>query len=203
MSLWAIVPVKPLQRGKSRLGEVLSPEQRAALSRQMLEHVLQTLRQVPEVGQTLVISRDPKALAVARTYGARTMSERGSPHLNRALTRATIVARRGGASAVLVLPADLPALTREEVGELVRRAVTPPVVAVVPDRRGTGTNALLSAPPGLIEYAFGSDSLGRHLERARAVGARVEVLPLASLGLDVDLPEDLELIRRAPKNLPN
>lgn len=194
MTIWAIVPVKPLRRAKSRLAPLLSEDERADLSERMLHHTLDVLGSVSGVEHTLVVSRDPKALALAREQGARTVTERGAPELNRALVRATLVARGYGVSGVLILPADLPLIEREDIERLISLATDPPVVVVAPDRHGKGTNALLSAPPGLIEYDFGPDSFTRHKEQAEEAGARLEVCHLPSLGLDVDFPEDLELL---------
>ena len=70
------------------------------------------------------------------------------------------------------------------------------MVVIAPDRRRRGTNALLLSPADLIEYDFGGNSFVRHCERARRAGARLEVVELPSLGLDLDLPEDLELVRK-------
>lgn len=157
----------------------------------MLRNTLEVLGEVSSVERTLVVSRDSHALALARDYGARTVTERGSPELNLALVRATVVAKGYGVSAVLVLPADLPLLTKDDVEALIQRAVDPPVVVIAPDRHRKGTNALLTYPPGLIEYDFGPNSFHRHVRRAEAAGARVELCELASLGLDLDAPEDL------------
>jgi 2-phospho-L-lactate guanylyltransferase (CobY/MobA/RfbA family) len=51
MTLWAIVPVKPLRRGKSRLSGVLSEEERTYLNYSMLGSTLRTLAQVKEIDQ--------------------------------------------------------------------------------------------------------------------------------------------------------
>ncbi len=69
-------------------------------------------------------------------------------------------------------------------------------MVIAPDRHGTGTNALLVSPVGLIEYDFGENSFQRHCQRAREAGARLEIVNLPTLGLDLDLPEDLELVRK-------
>lgn len=194
MTMWAIVPVKPLRRGKSRLAEVLTQEERADLNRRLLSHTLDTLSALPEIEHVLVISRDQAVLSLAREYGARTVQENGAPHLNTALTRATIVAKSYATRGVLILPADLPLITPEDIRMLIARADDPPVVVVAPDRRREGTNALLICPAGLIEYEFGPGSFQRHCERALQVGARLEICELPSLALDMDLPEDLEMI---------
>jgi len=194
MTLWAIVPVKPLRRGKSRLSGTLSEDERTQLNQLLLEHTLKTLSELKEIEQVLVVSRDPAALALAREYGARTVREAGSPKLNTALKRATVVAQLYATRGVLVLPADLPLITREDILVLVERAKKPPVVVIAPDRREEGTNALLICPAGLIEYDFGPGSFERHCECARQAGARLEVVSLPSLSLDLDLPEDLDMV---------
>jgi 2-phospho-L-lactate guanylyltransferase len=196
MTLWAIVPVKPLRRGKSRLAGTLSEDERTELNRSLLQNTLKTLSELKEVEEVLVISRDPHALTIARNYGARTVRENGQPELNTALKRATVVAQVYATGAVLILPADLPLVTAEDVRTLIERAGDPPTVVIAPDRHGTGTNALLISPSGLIEYDFGENSFQRHCQRAREAGARLEIVNLPSLGLDLDLPEDLELIRQ-------
>lgn len=196
MTLWAIVPVKPLRRGKSRLAGVLTEEERAELNRRLLAHTLDTLTVIPEIEHVLVISRDPAALALAREHGARTVQENGAPHLNVALTRATVVAKNYSTRGVLVLPADLPLITPEDIQAMLMLAQKPPVVIVAPDRHRQGTNALLICPVGLIEYDFGLGSFQRHCERARAAGAHLEVFELPSLALDVDLPEDLKMVEQ-------
>lgn len=201
MTIWAIVPVKPLRRGKSRLAGMLSEDERAELNQALLQHTLSTLTDIKELEQVLVISRDPHALTVARQHGARTVREDGQPELNTALTRATVVAKVHATRGVLILPADLPLISREDVLTLLEKAADPPVVVIAPDRHGKGTNALLISPSGLIEYDFGENSFQRHCERAKQAGARLEIVDLPSLGLDLDLPEDLEIIRELEKNL--
>lgn len=202
MTLWAIVPVKPLRSGKSRLAGALSADERAELNRTLLQHTLKTLSNLKEVEHVLVVSRDPEALTIARMHGARTVREDGQPHLNTALKRATIVAKVHATRGVLVLPADLPLITQEDILTLIERAIDPPVVVIAPDRHERGTNALLIAPAGLIEYDFGENSFQHHCQRVKEAGARLEIVNLPTLGLDLDLPEDLELVRRLePTNI--
>lgn len=202
MTLWAIVPVKPLRRGKSRLAGALNPSERAGLNRLLLERTIKTLSELKEVEQVLVVSRDSSALALARDLGARTVQEDGAPSLNTALRRATVVAQVYASRGVLVIPADLPLLTASDVTALLQRATDPPVVVIAPDRHRRGTNALLLSPSDLIEYDFGGSSFSRHCERARKAGARLEIVELPSLGLDLDLPEDLELVRQIQASRP-
>jgi 2-phospho-L-lactate guanylyltransferase len=195
MIIWAIIPVKPLRRAKSRLSTILTKDERAALSQEMLIHTLDVLTQSAKIEKCLVVSRDTRALALARAHHAKTVTERGSPQLNPALIRATLLARRHGASGVLVIPADLPLLNDRVVDLLIQSAIDPPVMVIAPDRHQDGTNALLLSPPGLIEYDFGPKSFERHLSHAKAVGARIEILEELSLALDIDTPEDYEILQ--------
>ena len=194
MTIWAIVPVKPLRRGKSRLAGVFSEDERADLNRHLLENTVCTLKGIPEIEHVLVISRDQSALSLARDLGARTVQENGAPQLNVALERATIVAKTYETRGVLILPADLPLITSEDVNQMLERATDPPVVVVAPDRHHKGTNALLVCPAGLIEYHYGDDSFETHSKLAKEAGARLEICELASLTLDLDVPEDLEFL---------
>jgi 2-phospho-L-lactate/phosphoenolpyruvate guanylyltransferase len=194
MSIWAIVPVKPLRRGKSRLAGMLTEEQRTRLNRYLLEHTLLMLNDVKEIEHTLVVSRDPAALALTREIGGRTVLENGAPQFNTAIDRATVVARAHGAHAVLILPADLPLIDPPSVREILKHGKKAPVIVIAPDRRQDGTNGLFVNPAGLIEYGYGPGSFQRHSERAIAAGAALEVVQSDILGLDLDLPEDLELL---------
>jgi 2-phospho-L-lactate guanylyltransferase len=194
MTVWAIVPVKPLRRGKSRLAGLLSEEQRTCLNRYLLEHTLTILKKISSIEHTLVVSRDPAALALTRSMGGRTVMEDGAPQFNTALKRATIVARAQGARAVLILPADLPLIEPSDLDALLGQGLTAPVVVIAPDRRQDGTNCMLINPAGLIEYGYGPGSFQRHCQRATAAGGKLVVVNSERIGLDLDLPEDLEMV---------
>ncbi|MFC2065404.1 2-phospho-L-lactate guanylyltransferase [Chloroflexota bacterium] len=196
MTFWAIIPVKPLRLGKSRLAGSISDIERIDLNKKLLSHTLKTLSGISEIEQILVISRDSDVISIAREFGTKTVQENGSPQLNSALTRATIFAQLHSIKGVLILPADLPLITRDDIEALLRRAVDPPVVVIAPDRREEGTNALLISPAGIIDYDFGPESFKRHCDIAISAGARLEVVNLPSLAFDLDIPEDLKLFKK-------
>ncbi len=95
------------------------------------------------------------------------------------------------------MPGDCPALSPGELDALIARPATGRSVMVVPDRHGTGTNALLITPPDALQPSFGPDSRKRHLEEAATAGLEAEIVEVASLAMDVDTPEDLELLQEA------
>jgi len=195
MTLWAIVPVKPLRRGKSRLSKVLSENERTILNQNMLVNTIKILSSVNRIDNILVVSRDPAALTLAREYGARTVLEDGSPELNTALSRARLVAKTYRVNEILILPADLPLLSREELERVLEQSGNPPEVLICPDRQNDGTNLLYINPEGLINFCYGSGSFNKHLELAKKSGARINIIASNSLGLDLDTPEDLELLK--------
>lgn len=186
----AIVPVKELARAKLRLSRALEPTQRRALCLSMLEAVLRALAGCRAVQRTLVVSSDEEALRRAAVLGCQPLreSQRG---LNAALEEAAEVAAGLGATALLVLPADVPLVQPEDLQALIAEASGPRAVAVVPSRADGGTNALLLKPPGVIPFHFGPDSCAEHVLLAHQAGADVKIVRLARLGLDVDTPQDL------------
>jgi 2-phospho-L-lactate guanylyltransferase len=196
MSIWVIIPVKPLNRAKSRLSQVLAPAQRQELAETMFRHVLQVVNKVPQIMGTLVVSRDGRALAIAREYGARTVQESGTPELNSALMRATQVVARWRGSGVLILPADLPVISEADLAGILELAQHNPSVVIATDDHEDGTNAMLIRPPGLMPYAYGTGSFQRHVALARKAGADVQVYHSKGLALDIDVPADLEAYQR-------
>jgi len=195
MSLWAIVPVKPLRRGKSRLAEILSEEERFRLNQLLFSHTIEVLRQVDAISDILVVSRDSHVLTEAREKQIRTVTENGTPELNNALRRAALFSNVFATEGVLIVPADLPMLTPEDVAEFIARRTYPPMMVISPDRRRLGTNLLLIDPADLISFSFGFDSFERHRELAKVEGAQVIVYENERIALDLDVPEDYELLR--------
>ena len=207
MSLWAIIPVKPLKQAKSRLAHTLLPEQRFELARAMFRHVLAVTTAVEQVSGVLVISRDTKALAIAREFGAKTLQEGALSNLNPALMRATVVVQSWRADAVLILPADLPFVSADDIRGMIALAHERSLV-IATDRQSDGTNALLVRPPGAIDYDYGGGSYARHVALARAANLEVSVYRSERLSLDIDVPADLRdyqeiLARGQSQHLPS
>jgi 2-phospho-L-lactate/phosphoenolpyruvate guanylyltransferase len=193
MRIWAIVPMKPFPKAKSRLSAVLTPEQRQSIAEKFFRHTLETLQQVKELAGILVISRDAGVLAIAREYRAYTVHESGQPELNAALMRASQVVGAQGAEGVLILPADLPLITSEDVRAMLNMGRYHQMIVIAPDRQRDGTNAMLIIPPGVIPMSYGPGSFDRHQQLAQAAGATINIYHSDRMALDVDLPADLEM----------
>jgi 2-phospho-L-lactate guanylyltransferase len=193
----AILPVKSFERAKQRLGEAVGGGDRRALAAAMVGDVLAALGRVAAIADIVVITAEPTIvpdLGRAAPVVVSDPDERGQSAAAEAGIREAV---ERGAERVLLVPGDCPALDPDEVSRLLERGGAPPHVVIVPDRHGSGTNALLVAPPDAVAPAFGAGSLARHAARARAAGATVKVCELPSLGLDVDTPDDLAALRAA------
>jgi 2-phospho-L-lactate/phosphoenolpyruvate guanylyltransferase len=187
----AILPIKGLTDAKTRLAGALGSGSRQALAQAMFVDVLAALRRVPELDAIVVVTSDERALGAARVGGVVAVDDAGAVGHSAAALVGIAHARAEGAERVLLVPGDTPLLDPAEVSRLLRATADGPGVAVVPDRAGTGTNALVLAPPDAIEPSFGPGSRDRHVAAARAAGTRCRVVSVPTLLHDVDTAEDL------------
>ena len=189
----AVIPVGTLDGAKSRLGAVLDAEERRDLVTRLAAATIRSVVAVPAIAETLVVTPDDEVRALALDAGARPMRQRGHG-LNAGLRQAREEALAGGADVLLIVPIDLPRITPDAVTAILavldRRS--PPLVAIVPDRHGRGTNTLLLAPPDVIDVQFGGDSRAAHAAAATAAGATLVELD-GPLMEDLDTPDDLLL----------
>jgi 2-phospho-L-lactate guanylyltransferase len=193
----AVLPVKRFTAAKQRLTEGLEPWARQVLAEAMVRDVLTALGRVRGLGGVLVVTNESRASAPALAAGAEVLADEEDAGQSPAAAAGVARALELGAERVLLIPGDCPALEPAEVDELLAERLAPPAVTIVSDRHGTGTNALLLAPPGAIAPAFGAGSFARHSVAAEAAGATVAVREPASLLLDVDTSADLEALRAA------
>ncbi|MFC1466759.1 MAG: 2-phospho-L-lactate guanylyltransferase [Candidatus Brachytrichaceae bacterium NZ_4S206] len=188
----ALIPVKSLIHGKSRLSGQLDLAHRIELTHDSLRRIVHTLQSTSGIGDIVIISRDAQVAAWAKRWRVEHMREhrRG---LNAALREAR--ARYAHASAVLVLPSDLAALSITDVRGMLAAAqqAGERCVVIAPDRHGRGTNALLLKPPDAIDFDFGVNSAVRHAQRAIAHGIQPIWFRSDSICLDLDSPDDLNL----------
>jgi 2-phospho-L-lactate/phosphoenolpyruvate guanylyltransferase len=184
----AILPVKSFNAAKQRLAGMLGAGSRQALAQAMFSDVLTALRHVPGLDAVAVVTSDRVAESAA--LGERVQVLRDTEQAGQ--SAATLIgiryAQAAGYERVLLVPGDTPLVDPEDVGRLLGVETA---VAIVPDRHGTGTNALLISPPDAIAPSFGPGSFERHVvaARAAAVGYSIERVP--GLMFDVDTPDDL------------
>jgi 2-phospho-L-lactate guanylyltransferase len=196
----AVLPIKRFGSAKQRLDNGLSDGTRRALAEAMVTDVLIALRRAKYVDEVLVVSGETMAVALAAGYDAAAVIDDPDDIGHSAAARRGVqAAMERGATRVLLVPGDCPALDPAELDELLEDAegVETPDVVVVPDRHGDGTNALLLTPPDAIQPAFGPGSRERHERLAEEAGATCTAIAVPTLGLDVDTVDDLAALRTA------
>jgi len=191
----AILPVKRFDAAKQRLAAGLDDERRSALAAAMLEDVLEAIGAARSIGRTIVVSGDPLAQEIASGAGAEIVPDPADEGHVEAALAGIARAEVEGDERVVLLPGDCPLLDARELDRLLTGVPTE-YVAIVPDRHGEGTNALVLSPPGAIRPAFGEGSRARHEAAAREAGIPFGLEELRSLALDLDTPADLIALTR-------
>ena len=191
----AILPIKSFSQAKQRLRAELSDADRRALVDAMFSDVLVALRRVPALEQIIVVSGDRVAQRIGQGYGTTVVEDDEHGH-NTAATKGIATAVEDGIERVLLVPGDCPLMDPGEIEELLVHPAGARSALIVPDRHGTGTNALLLTPPDVLAPSFGPDSCQRHLADAAAAGVPAEVVEVPCLALDIDTPDDLEALQR-------
>jgi 2-phospho-L-lactate guanylyltransferase len=207
MRATAVIPVKRFGAAKQRLLDALDRPGRAALAKAMLSDVLAATARAELTERVIVVTGERRAERIALlpapspTSPLEVLRDPRDIGHSEAATLGVVRAIALGATCVVLLPGDCPLLDPAELDAALAR-MRSGRVAIVPDRHGTGTNALLLSPPNAIGPAFGPGSCTRHADRARRAGHEVAIEPIDSLGLDVDTPDDVarltEALERAP-----
>ncbi len=191
--MWAVIPVKRFELAKQRLAQALPPAIRAALAEAMLEDVLAALAAVPELQGRLIISQEPRVLALAARHDCKVLDEASDSDLCHALEQAALFLEREGVEGILIVPGDVPLLQASTVSALLRAH---DCVTVVPDRDGIGTNCLIVSPPRAITFKFGIDSARAHQQAALERGFTAVVRELPEIALDIDSADDLRELQQ-------
>jgi 2-phospho-L-lactate guanylyltransferase len=189
----AVVPIRSFRDGKTRLSPGLDAAARAALVRGMAERVTDALTATDAIAETLVVSADPEVLMWAGEL-ARAVTPvkqaKAAPGLDAAIDLGRGIAKQHGADAMLSLFADLPFVTGIDIEALI---ASQGELILGTDRRRTGTNALLlrfSDRTSEFRFAFGPESLERHLAESRRIGLETRVREIPGIAFDLDTPGD-------------
>jgi len=194
MSTIAILPMKQFDRAKSRQAETVAFGHRRAIAEAMFTDVLVAARRSTGIDAVIVVTSDRSAARIAGGYGASVIEDTASSHSEAAMLGITRAVAQG-ATRVLLIPGDCPLLSPTEIDALLALPAKTPTAMIIPDRHGTGTNALLLAPPDALTPSFGEDSCQRHFELAQAQGSTPEIVEVPSLSLDIDTGEDYALLQ--------
>ena len=189
--------MKPLPDSKTRLSDRLTPGQRGELTIGMLRRVLEAILGAG-VDPIWVVGGDQRVREETEAGGGHWMEELGGD-LNETLSRAFDLAfnlHRGA----LYLPGDLPFLRAADVHSVLDASRRQNNITLAPARRDGGTNAIL-VPRGIpFRPELGPQSFTRHLARAAELEVSVAICHSPGLGLDLDVPDDLDTAQRTEPN---
>ncbi len=188
-AIWALVPVKALQHSKSRLGDVLAPEECAELSRAMLIDVLAALNAATVLDQIAILTNDDLVKKLAVQAGCRVIDDQYPGGLSAGLNAAASQIKQAGAKTLLIVPGDVPTINGADIDALLSKHSDG--VSVCRAARDGGTNALVCSPPHALPFQFGANSAQRHLETAEANDLRTQSLSWRAFSQDIDTPDDL------------
>jgi 2-phospho-L-lactate guanylyltransferase len=195
---WAVVPARSFLSGKSRLAAV-ARNGRGEVARALFDRVVATTLRAASVDGVLVATDGDDVVTAAREHGAMALRDAPAATFAGVIDRALAVLAGRGASAAVVVMADLPLLGPYHVDD-VCAALDGADLVLAPDRDQLGTNALALRLPAAMPTRFGHrDSFSRHLVGAAAAGLRVKMIRAHGLAFDLDTPADLdELLGAAP-----
>jgi 2-phospho-L-lactate guanylyltransferase len=195
VSVAAIVPVKRLTAGKSRLAETLGREGAERLALAMLDDVIGALRATRGLDVVAVVTPDADVAAAAARAGARALVG-DDPGLNAAIDRA---ARELGCDATLVVLGDVAGARAADLEAMLDALDAQPApAAVLAPARDGGSAALARRPHAAIESRFGAASAAAHRAAARDAKVAWSELALPSLALDLDDEDDLRAFLATP-----
>jgi 2-phospho-L-lactate guanylyltransferase len=196
----AVVVARVGEGAKSRLSSVLGPADRRQLALAMLADTLRTCAQARRLLHSIVaVVDDPVAARLADTMGATTVADPRAGDMNAAAEAGIRAARAAGATTAIILPGDIPLLSKRDLERLLGTAAgAERVLVVAASHDGVGTNALLLRPPDLIDPSFGPPSVARHLRLGKAAAALTYLRCDLDLALDIDTPADLAVLADRP-----
>ena len=198
MRTLAILPIKSFGSSKQRLSGLLGRGSRQALAQAMFLDVLSALRRVRSIDAIAVVTADYAAESAARNEGVHLLFDAKEDGQSEAVSIGIRYGIEVGFERVLLLPGDTPLIEPAGIAAMLGRAEREATGAViVPDRHGAGTNALLLSPPQALAPSFGEGSLERHRAAAAVAGLTHRIDETPSLALDIDTPDDLELLSDA------
>jgi 2-phospho-L-lactate guanylyltransferase len=183
-----VIPVKG-ENPKGRLSSLLDPAQRRQLQVAMLEDTLQALIKARMIGHTFVVSSDLEVLEFVQRFGATAISEPRDAGVNAAVSRG--LQETATFERQLVIPADLPLLSVEDLKAGPMLAREGAEVVISPSETFDGTNMLLLTKGVELSLHYDDDSFRKHFASASARRLRVAVYYSRGVGFDVDRPGDL------------
>jgi 2-phospho-L-lactate guanylyltransferase len=187
-----VVPIKAFTSAKTRLSDRLDPEQRACLAQASAERVLGAVAGCDLVDLRLAVVDTDQAAKMARHWNFEVLQRPDLFGQSAAVGAGFAAAIKRGATSVLTVSADVPLVRPKDIQEMLRPKA--PVLVMVSDREGRGTNAMRLDPAIDFRLHFGPDSLAMHKREAAALELPVKVIDNPRVRLDIDTPDDIDAL---------
>jgi 2-phospho-L-lactate guanylyltransferase len=195
MNVAALLPVKGFRNAKQRLSPLLDSAARELLAETMFRDILRQVTFARGLAETFVVTGDDRVAAIALGAGAEVIREAVENGETSAVDFARFELKQAGREALLILPADMPLVRAHDIEQIlaqVPNAATAPFALLVPSHDRLGTNALLLAPPDVIQLRFGYDSFAFHSSQITRQGLALRIFENNAVALDIDEPCDLQ-----------
>jgi 2-phospho-L-lactate guanylyltransferase len=187
-----VVPIKAFTSAKTRLSARYDADQRACLAQVSAERVLVAVADCPAIDHRIAVVDSNAAAKMALYHGFEVLQRTDIYGQNAAVGAGFHRAMQRGATNVLTVSADVPLLRPEDIVEMLKPK--PPVLVMVSDREGLGTNALRLDPAIDLRLQFGPGSLALHRREAADLKLRVKVIDNPRVRIDLDVPEDIDAL---------
>lgn len=188
-----LIPFKSLATAKQRLAEALNAQQRSQFAEAMLCDVLHAASGVTGRIDIAVVTGDPRAQSMARELDFLVIADARNESETAAIEMATAWSEEQGYETTIVVPADIPLITADELHRVLDAAPDEGAV-IVPAYDRRGSNCILRRPASIIPLRFGNDSFLPHCEAMQRTGKKLVIVEMSGIGLDVDNPHELDLL---------
>ena len=192
MKIAAIIPVKTFSNAKTRLQ--LPTEKVEELCKIMLEEILQVLSISPKIEETILITKEKKAIEIGKKFNTITIIDEKEESVNQAVSLADEYLLKNNFNASVVFPQDIPNIKTQDIDFMLKHQLHPNFAIIIPSRKFDGTNALVRMPIDLMKTHYDNDSYRNHMKTAKEHTMNVAMVFVKRIMLDVDDQEDLELL---------
>ncbi|MHA1358865.1 MAG: 2-phospho-L-lactate guanylyltransferase [Candidatus Helarchaeota archaeon] len=191
---YTIIPIKSLVNSKKRLESFLAPADRRALVLALLKDVLTAVTRSKFTDGILLVTPDTEIIEIIKKWNISKLQfllETKELGTNEAVQFAINWCLKRPITSILIIPADLPLISPENVDDLIQLGANNYSIIIAPSQRKDGTNAFYQRPPNLIPVWYGDNSYQKNLATISNHNLQFKIIENPAFALDIDLKIDL------------
>ena len=178
-----LVPFKNFKNAKSRLRKDLSDKETKKIVKLMLEDVLEQVSKSKLGDKKFLLTNDSEAIAWDKNMVLNNIGKQNK--LMKVRLWITPVLILGiGASAVLRLPGDVPAISHQDIDEIIHNGKKDNVSVLVPS--SSWDKCVLQVSPDVISSSFGENSFEKHMASFIGNDIKFKVMEIENVSIDID-----------------